>query len=342
MVLNSYSDRKWRKKMEIIIQFVSIFIAGILCFVVRDTKSISYILAACILVLVTISSVYHRLQEKKLENLILYLMKVQDRFELPDIEKYNEGKLGILQSEIYKLVVLFSEKSHTATKEREYLAKMLSDISHQIKTPLTSITIMTELLENPDLSEEKRTEFIGKIDQQVNRITWLIKNLLTLSQLEADMLKLKKEEILVKELLIKACQPFEIMAEVKNIALTVTTNEDIKLVCDSHWTIEAISNIVKNCIEHTEYGGMVSVYAEQNNFSTNIRITDNGEGIGKEHLPHIFERFYKGANSSTNSVGIGLAMSKQIIMQQNGTIQVTSEAGKGTSFFIKLYSDVKI
>lgn len=328
--------------MEIIIQFASIFIAGILCFVVRDTQSICYILAVCILVLAVTSIVFHRLREKRLEDLILYLMKIQDRLLLPDIEKYKEGNLGILQSEIYKLVVLLSEKSHTAAKEREYLAQMLSDISHQIKTPLTSITIMTELLENPDLTEEKRTEFIGKIDQQVNRITWLIKNLLTLSQLEADMLKLKREEISVKELLLKACQPFEIMAEVKNIALTVTANEEIKLVCDSHWTIEAVSNIVKNCIEHTEYGGMVSIYAEQNNFATNIRITDNGEGIEKEHLSHIFERFYKGANSSANSVGIGLAMSKQIIMQQNGTIQVTSEAGKGTSFFIKLYSEVKI
>lgn len=323
--------------MEIIIQFISIFIAGILCFIVRDAQSICYVLIACIFVLFFISIVYHRLQEKKIQDLILYLMKVQDRLVLPDIEKYNEGNLGILQSEIYKLVVLLSEQSHTAKKEREYLAKMLSDISHQIKTPLTSITIMTELLENPDLSEEKRTEFIEKIDLQVSRITWLIKNLLTLSQLEADMLKLKKEQITVKELLWKACQPFEIMAEVKEIELIVKVDEGMKLTCDSHWTMEAISNIVKNCIEHTPSGGRVSICAEQNNFGTNIQIMDTGEGIGKEHLPHIFERFYKGGNSCTNSVGIGLAMSKQIIMQQNGIIKVTSEEGKGTTFFIKLY-----
>lgn len=247
-----------------------------------------------------------------------------------------------MQSEIYKLVVLLSEQSSTAIRHKEYLARMLSDISHQIKTPLTSITIMTELLENPELSEEKRMEFIEKIDWQVNRITWLIKNLLTLSQLEADMLKLKKEEVTVKELLHKACQPFELMAEIKNIALTVAANEEMKLICDSHWTVEAVSNIVKNCVEHTPPGGSVVVSADQNNFATNIQIADDGEGISRERLSHIFERFYKGDNSSANSVGIGLAMSKQIIMQQNGTIRVTSEVGKGTTFLIKMYSEVEI
>ncbi len=325
--------------MDIIIQFISIFIAAILCFIVGSPKGTCYILIACIAILVTTSIISRILQEKRLEKLILYLMKVQDRLTLPEFEKYNEGRIGILQSEIYKLVVLLSEQSHTAAKEREYLAKMLSDVSHQIKTPLTSITIMTELLENPGLSEEKRIEFIKKIEKQVNRIAWLIKNLLTLSQLEADMLKLKKEEVSVRQLLEKACQPFEIMAEVKNIELVITADKEMKMVCDSHWTVEAVSNIVKNCVEHTEPGGKVSLYANQNNFATNIQITDNGEGISQEHLLHIFERFYKGANSSTDSVGIGLAMSKQIIMQQNGTIQVTSKVGKGTSFFLKMYSN---
>ena len=323
--------------MEPVIQIVIILIAAVLCFVVKDVQIVCYILAGCVLVQFLVTVSLYRLREKRLKELIMYLMKVQDNLTLPDLTKCNEGQLGILQSEIYKLVVLLSEQSNTATKEREYLAEMLSDISHQVKTPLTSITIMTDLLKNPDLSEEKRMEFISKIDQQTSRITWLIKNLLTLSQLEADMLKLKKEEVNVRELLQKACQPFEIMAEVKEIELTVTVNEEMYLICDRHWTVEAVSNIVKNCIEHTPSGGAVALYADQNNFATNIRITDNGEGISTEHLPHIFERFYKGGNSSNDSVGIGLAMSKQIVMRQNGTIHVTSEEGKGTTFLIKMY-----
>ena len=272
----------------------------------------------------------------------MYLMKVQNQLELPEMEKYNEGQLGILQSEIYKLVILLQEQSQSVTKKNIYLAEMLSDISHQIKTPLTSIMIMTELLDNPDLEEEKRVEFVGKINQQVNKITWLIRNLLTLSQLEADVLKLKRESIEVKEILEKVCQSAELMAEVKEIALIIQADEGIKINCDLQWTTEAILNIVKNCIEHTSCGGYVKIGVTQNNFATNIRIVDNGEGIAKEHLPHIFERFYKGGDTSPNSIGIGLAMAKQIIIQQNGIIEAESEKGKGTEFFIRFYSEMII
>lgn len=325
--------------MEIIIQLLIIIIVLVLCLLIGEWQVACIILGIGLLSVFTVSIYYYKRQEKRLSELIIYLMKVQDSLALPELTKCNEGQLGILQSEIYKLVVLLSEQSNTEAKEREYLAEMLSDISHQVKTPLTSISIMTELLKNSDLPEEKRTEFINKIDQQVNRITWLIKNLLTLSQLEADVLKLKREKVNVRGLLQKACQPFEIMAEVKDIELTVAVDGQMQFVCDRHWTIEAVSNIVKNCIEHTPSGGAVTIYADQNNFATNIRITDNGEGISREHLPHIFERFYKGANSSPDSVGIGLAMSKQIIMRQNGTITVSSNEGAGTTFFIKIYSD---
>lgn len=205
-----------------------------------------------------------------------------------------------------------------------------------------SVTIMTDLLKNPELSEEKREEFTDKIDSQVNRITWLIRNLLTLSQLDADMLRLKKDEVSVQELLRRACQPFEILAELKGVELRILAGEDMRMVCDERWTEESISNIVKNCIEHTFSGGKVEITADQSNFSTNIRIKDNGEGIAREHLPHIFERFYKVGSHSEDSMGIGLAMSKQIIMKQNGTVSVKSEAGKGTEFHIKMYSEVVI
>lgn len=323
--------------MEIIIQLIIMLIALALCLVMGEWKAACIILAVSILGVFIVSVFSHKRQEKQLSELVLYLMKVQDRLELPEITKCNEGQLGILQSEIYKLVVSLKEQSQNATRQNTYLADMLSDISHQIKTPLTSITIMTELLENPDLPEEKREEFIGKINQQVDRITWLIKNLLTLSQLEADVLKLKKEKISVSDLLKKACQPFEVMAEVKDISLEIQKAEEMELICDIHWTVEAVSNIIKNCIEHTASGGRVVVCAQQNNFATNIQISDNGEGIPKEHLPHIFERFYKGGNTSSNSIGIGLAMSKQIIMRQNGNISVTSKEGEGTTFLIKMY-----
>lgn len=328
--------------METVIQVLIMIAAAGICLAAGDLQISCVVLAVCMFLEFVVSVLFRRLQERRIAELTKYLMKVQDNLELPELSRHNEGQLGILQSEIYKLVVFLSERSRNSAQEREYLAQMLSDISHQIKTPLTSITIMTDLLKEPELPEEKRVEFTEKIDQSVSRITWLIKNLLTLSQLEADMLKLKKEKVKVRELLEKACQPFELMAEVKEITLDVTADEAISLTCDCQWTAEAISNIVKNCLEHTPSGGEIHIYADQNNFATNIRITDNGEGISKEHLPHIFERFYKADNASSNSVGIGLAMSRQLILQQNGTIHVESELGKGTSFYIKIYSEVQI
>lgn len=181
-------------------------------------------------------------------------------------------------------------------------------------------------------------EFAGKIDQQVNRMTWLVRNLLTLSQLEADMLKLKKEDVEVRKLVQRAAEPLRLMADVKNVEISLDMDEDIHLICDEHWTVEAISNIIKNCLEHTPEGGRVTIRVEENNFSVNIYIRDNGEGIEKEDIAHIFERFYKGKNASENSVGIGLALSRQIMVQQNGTIDVKSEPGVGTEFHLKWYN----
>lgn len=300
---------------------------------------ITAILVTIILIMVVAFFYVHRRREKKLEELTAYLMQVQNDLSLPKLEESSEGQIGILQSEIYKLVVLLKQRSDSANRQREYLAKMLSDISHQIKTPLTSITLMTDLLKSPELSEDKRMEFAERIDQSVNRITWLVKNLLVLSQLEADMLKLKKERVSARKLVEQAYHSLELMAEVKGIALNIRVDEKISMVCDLRWTAEALSNIVKNCLEHTPSGGQVCISCEQNNFSTNICIEDNGEGIAKEQLSHIFERFYKADNASPNSVGIGLSMAKQIILQQNGVINVESEPGKGTSFLIKMYLD---
>ena len=327
--------------MEIIIQFI---ILGMTAFFVIFTGSshAAFFGLLCCTALCFISARAWYRREKQLEELILYLMKLQDHPEIPELPKYSEGQLGVLQSEIYKLVIQNREQSAGAVREKEYLAQMLSDISHQIKTPLTSITIMTDLLKSPNLDEEKRAEFTDKIDSQVSRITWLIRNLLTLSQLDANMLKLKKQDVPVRELIQKACQPFEILAELKEVELSVSADGNIRLICDAHWTAEAISNIVKNCIEHTQPGGEVCVTVSQNNLATDIFIRDNGEGIAKEHLPYIFDRFYKAGNQSNDSVGIGLAMSRQMIMLQNGTISVSSEEEAGTEFHIKMYSEVVI
>lgn len=298
------------------------------------------ILGITVVLLLAVLIVSKKIREKRLEELTLYLMRLQDEPGLPYWKSFSEGQLGILESEIYKLASLYYESSAHMGKENEYLSKMLSDISHQIKTPLTSITIMTDLLKEPELSEEKRLEFAGRIDQQVNRITWLIKNLLTLSQLEADVLKLKKEDVNIAHLIEKAVEPLRVMADIRDVEIDTEMDSDIHVICDEHWTVEAVSNIVKNCLEHTPPGGKITMAAKQSNLSTSLYVRDNGEGIDKEEIGHIFERFYKGKNASNNSVGIGLALAKQIMMQQNGMIEVKSEPQMGTEFQIKWYHGI--
>lgn len=305
-------------------------------------KLVIIILAAVIVLQWIVFLTVRQKREKELDRLTGYLLKVQDSQSLPPLEQCGEGKIGILESEIYKLITQMSEQTGTSQKEKEYLSKMLSDISHQIKTPLTSMGIMVDLLKTPGLSEEKRIRYAGNIERQMDRMTWLVRNLLTLSRLDANMIHLKKEPVNLKLLMAKSLEPFEIMADVKEIELDVDIDGDISLECDEQWTTEAFSNIIKNSLEHTSPGGRLEIRAEKNNFSTNISIKDNGDGIAPEDLGHIFERFYKGKNSSENSVGIGLALSKQLIMLQNGIIHVTSEEGAGTEFRIKMYSDIKI
>lgn len=325
--------------MEYIVTLIMMMIAICAGYFTKNYVVTCILLCVIIVGHLVFSRVKEVKREKYIDEIIDYLMKLQDGLELPELSNYREGNIGILQNEIYKLVNILKEKNDRDKKEKKYMSAMMSDISHQIKTPITAISVMTELLEDENLPQVKREEYIKNIDTQVNKVTWLIRNMLTLSQLEADMLHLKKDNILVSDLIADAVKPLEILAEVKGVNLNIKNIEGLSIVCDKAWTSEAISNIVKNCIEHTNSDGYVNITISNNNFSTNIEIKDSGSGIDKDDLPHIFERFYKAKNASKNSVGIGLAMAKQIIMLQNGIIDVNSEVGVGTEFIIKMYEN---
>lgn len=294
-------------------------------------------LLICIVVQLVVYKYRDYKREKQVQDLIRYLTLVQDHLTLPEMNLMAEGQLDILKSEIYKVVVLLREAYAKEAAQKRYMADMMSDISHQIKTPIAAITIMADLLESSECSEEQRLEYADKIDRQAKRITWLIRNLLSLAQLEADVLTLKRDEVRAADLVSSLEESLAIMAEVKDVQLLCEYEESITLCCDFHWMTEALQNIAKNCIEHTDSGGKVVVSVTQDNIATYIRIRDNGTGIAVEHLPHIFERFYKVDSSAPNSIGIGLAMAKQIILKQNGTISVESEEGVGTEFYVKLF-----
>ena len=320
-----------------LIQIVIIVVCVILCLLIRMPEVMCIILAVGLLLSVGLSLFSNRRWNHRIDKLTNYLLQVQDRLDLPELQEISEGRIGILQSEIYKMTANLKECYNVERKQKRYMADMLSDISHQIKTPLSAIMIMTELLGQAELTDEQRMEYVSKIDEQASKIKWLIRNLLTLSQLEAGVLELKKAPVDFYSFMMTVQKNFEIMAEVKEVQLQIFCPTSIVVNCDEHWTMEAVSNIVKNCIEHTNANGKVSVKVSQDNIATHLYIEDDGEGIEPEHLPHIFERFYK-SSKNADSVGIGLSMARQIILRQEGVISVESEIGKGTKFYIKFYS----
>ncbi len=323
--------------MKYIISLLTAFIAAICGYISGDIRTAAALIVASVLVTLIVEFISDRKKEKELEDVISLILKLQNSPDLPEL-KSSEGNIGILKSEIYKLVTCLTERAGNASKEKKYLADMLSDISHQIKTPIAAITIMTDLLSQDTLPPDKRREFTENIEKQTNKITWLIKNLLVMSQLEASVIKLKKEHCDCFELINKACEPLLLMAELKNTELITEQNEDkTELVCDASWTSEVISNIVKNCIEHTPENGKINIKINQSNLGTSIVVSDTGPGISKEDLPHIFERFYKGKNSSKDSVGIGLAIARQIMLNQNGNI-TAENTENGCRFTIRFYT----
>ena len=256
-----------------------------------------------------------------------------------DIRDNEEGELSILKNEIYKVTLMLSKQGEFLKRDKERLADAISDISHQLKTPLTSMMVMIDLLGEENLEIEKRMEFTKNIEIQLERMEWLLTSLLKLSKIDAGTVIFKKEKVLVAELIKKAINPLLIPMEIKEQELIIDGKENTSFIGDINWTTEAIINILKNCIEHTKNKGRISIFYEENPLYTEIKISDKGKGIEKEDLPYIFKRFYKGKNANDESVGIGLAMAKSIIISQNGDVSVKSKKDEGTEFSIKFYKE---
>ena len=254
----------------------------------------------------------------------------------------QEGQIGILKTELLKMTNILKEKVELLNNEKIFLNNTISDISHQLKTPMTSLIILNDLMYD-DLPKETKVEFLDKIKSQLSRMEWLIKSMLKLSKVEAKVINFENKKINIKELINKSISPSLIPMELKNIDLSINGDEKASYIGDINWSSEALVNIIKNCVEHTNENGSITINYEENPLYSEIIIKDSGEGIDKKDLPHIFKRFYKGKNSSkSDSVGIGLAMAKSIIESQNGDIYVESEKNKGTEFHIifhKNYSD---
>lgn len=253
-------------------------------------------------------------------------------------DKYEEGELAILESEVQKMTMRLREQQQHLLDDKRYLADSIADISHQIRTPLTSINLLLSFLSDETLSEEKRKKTIREIYELLSRIDWLITTLLKISKLDAGTIQLKNECISMQSFLEKSVEPLLIPMELHGQKLKVQASGIFE--GDINWTSEAIGNIVKNCMEHTPEGGCVSIVASENTIYREVIIEDTGSGIASEDLPHIFERFYKGKNSSEKSFGVGLALARGIISNQNGTIKAENKKEGGAKFTIRFYKEL--
>lgn len=277
---------------------------------------------------------------QQIRRLSSYLASVYSGGEALDIRDNREGELSILKNDIYKITRVLTRQAELLHQDKDYLAEALGNISHQLKTPLTSLYVMTDLLKAPGLPQEKRQEFLTRTTDQLDRIQWLVASLLKLSRIDAAVVTFKKEPVMITELLNRAVAPFEIPMEAKEIQLTKTGDAALCWTGDMSWTAEAVGNIIKNCVEHTPQGGSIWVDCVENPLHTEISITDNGPGIPPRDLPFLFQRFYKGENAGADSVGIGLAMAKTILQSQNADVFAENLPQGGAKFTIKLYKQV--
>lgn len=248
---------------------------------------------------------------------------------------YAEGELGVLQSEIQKMTIRLREQRQRLQNEKVYLADSIADISHQIRTPLTSVHLLAQFLSEPKLSEERRIQLVHEMYELLSRIDWQITTLLKISKLDAKTVQFQKETLLLEELVRRATAPLLVPLELREQQLTVVAEGNICVDCA--WTGEALGNIVKNCMEHTPRGGEIKISATENALYSEILVADNGSGIEKEDLPYIFERFYKGKNSDDRSFGIGLALARMVITGQDGTVKAENNAESGAIFTVRFY-----
>ncbi len=277
-------------------------------------------------------------QYRKINKIDKYMNKILNNDYSLDIRDYVEGDISTLKNDVYKMTIKLKEQTELSIKDKKYLEETLADISHQIKTPLTSMYVINDILSDNDLDKKSQIEFLNKNRNQLERIEWLVTTLLKISRLDSGMVTLKRDNINIKDLINKTIEPIKIMAELKNI-LIETNIETTNFYLDFNWTLEALTNILKNACEHTNNNGSIKIEVNENPLYLNIKIIDNGVGISESDKKHIFDRFYKG-KTNKDSIGIGLNMAKKIINLQNGEIECISKINEGTTFDIKFYKKV--
>ena len=325
-------NREW-KRLLLICAAVTALLTGIGC--IQGRRFALFALLVCGVVSVTALFLY-ALHLRRIQNLTAYVERAL-RGETPlRISENREGEYPIFENELYKLSAALHSQLEQATRDKEALAAALADISHQIKTPLTAMGIECQLLGAERVEDGERRRLARHVDGQLRRMSQLIGTLLKISRMDAGVVSFRPATIPVQGLLDQALSPLLIPLELRDIRVERAGRDDAQCAVDVLWTAEALGNVIKNCMEHTPPGGVITITHQETPLLTQIAIQNSGPPIADRDLPHIFDRFYRGENAAEGSAGIGLSFARQVIARQDGSL-TAENTGEGPRFTVLLY-----
>ena len=252
-----------------------------------------------------------------------------------DLGRFREGELAILRSQLAKLTARLQEQADALGRDKRFLADAMADLSHQLRTPLTSLQLVAELLRAEDLPEDRRRQLARELRGLLDRLAWQVEALLKLSRLDAGAVELAREPVDVAELIRRAAEPLAVPMELRGQTMTVRAAGGETFLGDMAWSAEALGNVLKNCVEHTPPGGEIAVAVRETPIFTELTVSDTGPGFAPEDLPRVFERFYKGRGAGGAAIGIGLALARQVAALENGTLSAASGRRGGAVFTLR-------
>lgn len=287
--------------------------------------------------LLLLDFLHNRYNDDLLEQITLLIEALVEQQERQIFSEAEDTLTARLQHQLLKLRNILTAQNQMLAKEKEQIKTLISDISHQIKTPIAAANTFAELLSDGELSAEERTEYITTLQMSLGKLTFLTNSLIKMSRLESDIISLKPEKNSLNEIVLQAVKTVYAKAKEKGILITFECDQAFEAVLDFNWTAEAISNVIDNAVKYTPQGGFVRLQITEYPSFLRLDISDNGVGIPEEEQAKIFGRFYRGKQSvGTDGVGIGLYLTREIINKQNGYMKVSSdENGSTFSMFLK-------
>lgn len=294
------------------------------------------IVAICGTAIISCNLILQKKQQQQLAQLSEVIDQVLHGEEMLAVAA-EEGELAILSNQIQKMTIRLREQADTLKHEKQQLAQALANVAHQVRTPLTTLFLVVDRLGSTQLEEKERQQLNRELDSLLKRIDTLVTELLKIAKLEAGTVEYHPQKVKIADLIVKAQEPFAIPLELAAIDFQVVGDQEATIFADITWTVEALGNLIKNALEHTPAEGKIFVSYEENALYTEILIQDSGTGIHPNDLPHIFERFYQGQQPHPGNLGIGLALARMIISQQNGSLIGKNSATGGAAFSIRFY-----